>query len=62
MINVIFIGMKFYDNEINIKDISVLRKDLVVIDVVYNFKKIKMIEDVEVNGCKVIGGLGMLLY
>ncbi|ENY8394296.1 TPA: shikimate dehydrogenase [Clostridioides difficile] len=60
--NATLIGMKPYDNETNIKDISVLRKDLVVTDVVYNPKKTKMIEDAEANGCKAIGGLGMLLY
>ncbi|HBH3602105.1 TPA: shikimate dehydrogenase [Clostridioides difficile] len=60
--NATLIGMKPYDNETNIKDTSVLRKDLVVTDVVYNPKKTKMIEDAEANGCKTIGGLGMLLY
>lgn len=60
--NATLIGMKPYDNETNIKDTSVLRKDLVVTDVVYNPKKTKMIEDSEANGCKAIGGLGMLLY
>ncbi|KPI48229.1 shikimate dehydrogenase [Clostridioides difficile] len=60
--NATLIGMKPYDNETNIKDVSVLRKELVVTDVVYNPKKTKMIEDAEANGCKAIGGLGMLLY
>ncbi|MCC0648854.1 shikimate dehydrogenase [Clostridioides sp. ZZV15-6598] len=60
--NATLIGMKPHDNETNIKDISVLRKELVVTDVVYNPKKTKMIEDAEANGCKAIGGLGMLLY
>ncbi|UWD50079.1 shikimate dehydrogenase [Clostridioides difficile] len=60
--NATLIGMKPHDNETNIKDVSVLRKELVVTDVVYNPKKTKMIEDAEANGCKAIGGLGMLLY
>ena len=50
------------DNETNIKDTSVFRKDLVVTDVVYNPIKTKMILDAEEAGCKVIGGKGMLLY
>ena len=54
--------MKPYDNETNIKDTSVFRKDLVVTDVVYNPIKTKMILDAEEAGCKVIGGKGMLLY
>ncbi|MCC0634407.1 shikimate dehydrogenase [Clostridioides sp. ZZV15-6388] len=60
--NATLIGMKPHDNETNIKDVSVLRKELVVTDVVYNPNKTKMIEDAEANGCKAIGGLGMLLY
>ncbi len=39
--------MKPYDNETNIKDTSVFRKDLVVTDVVYNPIKTKMILDAE---------------
>ena len=60
--NATLIGMKPYDNETNIKDTSVFRKDLVVTDVVYNPIKTKMILDAEEAGCKVIGGKGMLLY
>ncbi|MCC0721277.1 shikimate dehydrogenase [Clostridioides sp. ZZV14-6044] len=60
--NATLIGMKPHDNETNIKDVSVLKKELVVTDVVYNPNKTKMIEDAEANGCKAIGGLGMLLY
>ncbi|WP_343002145.1 shikimate dehydrogenase [Intestinibacter bartlettii] len=60
--NATLIGMKPYDNETNIKDTSVFRKDLVVTEVVYNPIKTKMILDAEEAGCKVIGGKGMLLY
>ena len=60
--NATLIGMKPYDNETNIKDTSVFRKDLVVTDVVYNPIKTKMILDAEKAGCKVVGGKGMLLY
>ena len=54
--------MKPYENETNIVDTSVFRKDLIVSDVVYNPVKTKMILDAEAKGCKVIGGKGMLLY
>ena len=60
--NATIVGMKPYENETNIADTSVFRKDLVVSDVVYNPVKTKMILDAEAKGCKVIGGKGMLLY
>ncbi len=60
--NATIVGMKPYENETNIVDTSVFRKDLIVSDVVYNPVKTKMILDAEAKGCKVIGGKGMLLY
>lgn len=60
--NATIVGMKPYENDTNILDNNVFRKDLVVTDVVYNPIKTKMILDAEKAGCKVIGGKGMLLY
>ena len=60
--NATLIGMKHYDNETNIKDTSVFRKDLVVTDVVYNPIKTKMILDAEEAGATILNGLGMSLY
>lgn len=60
--NATIVGMKPYENETNIVDTSVFRKDLVESDVVYNPVKTKMILDAEAKVCKVIGGKGMLLY
>lgn len=60
--NATLVGMKPYENDTNILDTDVFRKDLVVTDVVYNPIKTKMILDAKDKGCKVIGGKGMLLY
>lgn len=60
--NATIVGMKPYENDTNILDTNVFRKDLVVTDVVYNPIKTKMILEAEKAGCKVIGGKGMLLY
>ncbi|WP_434796908.1 shikimate dehydrogenase [Terrisporobacter vanillatitrophus] len=60
--NATLVGMKPYENDTNILDTNVFRKDLVVTDVVYNPIKTKMILDAKDKGCKVIGGKGMLLY
>ena len=49
--NATLIGMKPYDNETNIKDTSVFRKDLVVTDVVSTPIKTKMLLDAEKAGC-----------
>ena len=56
------IGMAPYEDISNIKDLSVFRKDLVVTDVVYHPVKTRLLQDAQSCGCKVIGGLGMLLY
>lgn len=60
--NATIVGMKPYENDTNILDTNVFRKDLVVTDVVYNPIKTTMILEAEKAGCKVIGGKGMLLY
>lgn len=41
---------------------SLLNKNLIVCDAVYNPKKTKLIRDAEELGCKVVLGLGMLVY
>lgn len=62
LVNATLVGMKPYENDTNILDTDVFRKDLIVTDVVYNPIKTKMILDAKDKGCKVIGGKGMLLY
>ena len=61
LINATSIGMKPNDGE-TLVDKSLLRKDLIVADTVYNPEKTRMILEAEANGCKAIGGKGMLLW
>lgn len=43
-------------------DTNLLNKKLVVYDVIYNPRKTKLLKEAEKLGCKVISGLGMLVY
>lgn len=61
LVNATSVGMKPNDNA-TLVDKSLLRKDLVVTDTVYNPAKTLMILEAERNGCKAIGGKGMLLW
>lgn len=57
------LGMKPLDN-LSIVDetLDVLRKDLVVTDVVYNPQKSKLLQQAEDAGCTAINGLGMMSW
>lgn len=62
LVNATSVGMKPMD-DMTLVDPSLLRKDLVVADTVYNPEKTKLILDAEAAGCKAaIGGKGMLLW
>ena len=56
------LGMKPYDDQMVIDDVSVFRPDLIVTDVVYNPVETKMIKLAKAAGCKAFGGKGMLLW
>lgn len=57
------LGMKPLDHLSIIDDtLDVLRKDLVVTDVVYNPQKTKLLAQAEEAGAKTINGLGMMLW
>lgn len=62
LVNATHVGMHPNENESPIKDISVFRRDLVVADVVYNPRKTKLLEEAEAAGCKIVTGIGMLLW
>jgi shikimate dehydrogenase len=62
LVNATHVGMHPNENESPIKDTSVFRKDLVVADVVYNPRKTKLLEEAEAAGCKIVTGIGMLLW
>ena len=60
LINATSVGMKEDISLIN--DDSFFRKDLIVSDCIYNPAKTKLLQIAEKNGCKIINGIGMLLY
>lgn len=60
LINATNVGMK--ENISLIEDKSFFRKDLIVIDCIYSPSKTKLLETAEKEGCKIINGMGMLLY
>lgn len=61
LVNGTAVGMKPLEG-MSLVDKSLLRKDLIVADTVYNPEKTQMILDAEAAGCKAIGGKGMLLW
>lgn len=60
LINATSVGMK--ENISLIEDKSFFRKDLTVCDIIYNPVKTKLLQIAEKEGCKIINGIGMLLY
>ena len=50
------------DDATLIEDKSAFRKDLVVTDVVYNPRETRMIKEAKEAGCKVVPGIGMLVW
>jgi shikimate dehydrogenase len=62
LLNATRVGMHPMEDESVIADTSVFRKDLVVVDCIYNPAKTKFLADAEAAGSKTINGLGMLLW
>ena len=60
LINATSVGMK--ENFSLIEDKSFFRRDLIVSDIIYNPSKTKLLQIAEKEGCKIINGIGMLLY
>lgn len=60
LVNATSVGMK--ENISLIEDKSFFRKDLTVCDIIYNPAKTKLLQIAEKEGCKIINGIGMLLY
>ena len=61
VVNATLIGMKPYEEQ-SLVDRSLLRKDLVVADTVYNPEKTRLLLEAEEAGCKAVSGKGMLLW
>ena len=60
LINATSVGMK--EDFSLIEDKSFFRRDLIVSDIIYNPSKTKLLQIAEKEGCKIINGIGMLLY
>lgn len=61
-VNATIVGMKPMDDQSIMKDISLLRPELVVADIVYNPEETKLLKDAKEAGCKCVGGKGMLVW
>lgn len=62
LVNATPIGMKPFENMCCITDPTMLREDLIVSDLVYMPSRTKLLEIAQKRGCKIINGLGMLLW
>lgn len=62
LVNGTGVGMKPDEGVCLINDPSMLRPDLVVADIIYMPRKTKLLRMAEAKGCKIINGVGMLLY
>lgn len=60
--NATIVGMKPMDNESVVKDVTMYRPGLVVVDAVYNPKETKMLIEAKAAGCTCIDGQGMLVW
>ncbi|MCX8650416.1 shikimate dehydrogenase [Gilliamella sp. B2776] len=56
------VGMKPLENQSLITDPTMLRADLVVTDCIYSPRKTKLLEIAEQQGCKILNGIGMMLW
>ena len=62
LVNATIVGMKPMEDQSIIKDISLLRSDLVVADIVYNPEETKLLKDAKEAGCTCVSGKGMLVW
>lgn len=62
LINNTSLGMHPYEDQCIIKDENLLRADLIVSDLIYEPSKTALLKMAEKKGCKIINGLGMLVW
>ena len=60
--NATIVGMKPMDQESVVKDVTMFRPGLVVVDAVYNPKETKMLREAKAAGCICIDGEGLLVW
>lgn len=61
-VNATIVGMKPMEDQSIIKDLSLLRPELVVADIVYNPEETKLLREAKEAGCTCVGGKGMLVW
>jgi shikimate dehydrogenase len=62
LINATSLGMTPHEDKSIITDPSVLRRELIVSDVVYKPAKTKLLKMAEAAGCRTINGFGMMIW
>lgn len=62
LVNATSVGMAPDTDASLIRDLSVLRKDLMVADIIYNPRETKLMRQARNAGCRTFGGLDMLLF
>ncbi len=62
LVNATIVGMKPMEDQSIVKDLSLLRPNLVVADIVYNPEETKLLHDAKAAGCTCVGGKGMLIW
>ena len=62
LVNGTLAGMKPHEDTTLITDLTMLRPELVVADVVYNPEETRLLREAKSVGCKTVGGKGMLLW
>ena len=56
------IGMGELKDQSFIRDSSLLPRDLFVCDIIYNPAKTKLLQQAEERGCRIMNGVGMIIY
>ena len=62
LVNATSVGMEPQAGETLVRDLSMLRPELVVSDVIYNPRQTRLLQDAASVGCPTFNGLYMLLY
>lgn len=62
LVNATPVGMKPFENISSITDNSMLTPNLIVSDLIYWPNKTKLLQIAESKGCRIINGLGMLMW
>jgi len=62
LVNATSAGMHPHTEDVPLPDLAPLRPGLIVYDLIYNPTKTRLLLEAEARGCRVINGIGMLIY